>query len=135
MAYRLFKSEPGAWSWDEQVRETEPVGWEGVRNHQAANNMKAMKIGDLGLFYRSVTEKQVVEVVGEYHPDPTDASAKFGRVDLAAARPLVKPVTLAEIKADPRLQDLALIRRSRLSVTPIGDREWRNICAKGETEP
>jgi predicted RNA-binding protein with PUA-like domain len=137
MAYWLFKSEPGAWSWDDQVRETEPVGWEGVRNHQAANNMKAMKIGDLGFFYHSVKEKQVVgivEVAGEYHPDPTDASAKFGMVDLVAVRPVVRPVTLAEIKADPRLQDLALIRQSRLSVMPIGDEEWRIICAMGETE-
>ncbi|MDP6390291.1 MAG: EVE domain-containing protein [Alphaproteobacteria bacterium] len=137
MKYWLVKSEPGAWSWDDQVRETEPVGWEGVRNHQAANNMKAMKIGDLGFFYHSVKEKQVVgivEVAGEYHPDPTDASAKFGMVDLVAVRPVVRPVTLAEIKADPRLQDLALIRQSRLSVMPIGDEEWRIICAMGETE-
>ncbi len=137
MAYWLFKSEPGAWSWNDQAAETEPVGWEGVRNHQAANNMKAMKIGDLGFFYHSVKEKQVVgivEVVGEYHPDPTDASAKFGMVDLVAVRPMVRPVTLAEIKADPRLQDLALVRQSRLSVVPIGDEEWRIICTMGETE-
>ncbi len=136
MAYWLFKSEPGTWSWDDQVKKgTEH--WNGVRNYQAANNMKAMKIGDLGFFYHSVNEKQivgVVEVVKEYYPDHTDTSGRFGMVDVKAVKPFKRPVTLAQIKADPRLENLALVRQSRLSVTPIGDDEWALICAMGETE-
>ncbi len=137
MAYWLMKSEPGAWSWDDQVRDG-VAEWDGVRNHQAANNMKAMKIGDQVFFYHSVKEKQVVgivEVVREYYPDPTDASGRFGMVDVKALQPVAKPVTLAQIKAEPRLQDLALVRHSRLSVLPVSDEEWRLICAMGETEP
>jgi predicted RNA-binding protein with PUA-like domain len=136
MAYWLFKSEPGAWSWDDQVKKgTEH--WNGVRNYQAANNMKAMKIGDRGFFYHSVNEKQIVgivEVAKEYYPDHTDASGRFGMVDIKAIKPMKRPVTLAQIKAEPRLANLALVRQSRLSVTPIGDDEWTLICAMGETE-
>ena len=137
MAYWLMKSEPGTWSWDDQVKDG-VAEWDGVRNYQAANNMKAMKIGDKAFFYHSVKEKQVVgivEVVREYYPDPTDASGRFGMVDVKAIRPFKRPVNLAEIKAEPRLQDLALIRQSRLSVMPIGAAEWRVICALGETKP
>ena len=137
MAYWLMKSEPGTWSWDDQVKDG-VAEWDGVRNHQAANNMKAMKIGDRAFFYHSVKEKQVVgivEVVKTYYPDPTDASGRFGMVDVKALRPFAKPVSLAEIKAEPRLQELALIRQSRLSVMPIEDEEWRIICAMGETKP
>jgi predicted RNA-binding protein with PUA-like domain len=136
MAYWLFKSEPGAWSWDNQVKKGVEA-WTGVRNHQAANNMKAMKIGDRGFFYHSVYEKRIVgivEVAREYYPDHTDASGRFGMVDIKAVKPMKRPVTLAEIKAEPRLANLALVRQSRLSVTPIGDAEWRLICAMGETE-
>jgi predicted RNA-binding protein with PUA-like domain len=135
MAYWLFKSEPGAWSWDDQVKKgTEH--WNGVRNYQAANNMKAMKIGDRGFFYHSVNEKQIVgivEVAKEYYPDHTDESGRFGMVDIKAVKPMKRPVTLAQIKAEPRLANLALVRQSRLSVTPIGDDEWTLICAMGET--
>jgi predicted RNA-binding protein with PUA-like domain len=137
MAYWLIKSEPGSWSWDDHVKEG-VAEWDGVRNHQAANNMKAMRIGDKVFFYHSVTEKQVVgmvEVVKEYYPDPSDASGRFGMVDFKALRPFVTPVGLAEIKAEPRLQNLALIRHSRLSVMPVGDQEWRLICAMGKTQP
>jgi predicted RNA-binding protein with PUA-like domain len=136
MAYWLFKSEPGAWSWEDQQRDG-VAEWDGVRNHQAANNMKAMKLGDLGFFYHSVNEKQIVgivEVAKEYYPDPSDASGRFGMVDVKAVKPMVKPVTLVAIKAEPRLENLALVRQSRLSVTPIGDDEWALICAMGETE-
>lgn len=136
MAYWLFKSEPGAWSWDMQVKKG-VEHWNGVRNYQAANNMKAMKIGDLGFFYHSVDEKRIVgivEVVREYYPDHTDATGRFGMVDIKAVKPINRPVTLAEIKAEPRLEKLALVRQSRLSVTPIGDDEWRLICAMGETK-
>ena len=137
MAYWLMKSEPGNWSWDDQVKDG-VAEWDGVRNYQAANNMKAMKIGDRAFFYHSVKEKQVVgivEVVREYYPDPTDASGRFGMVDVKALRPFAKPVSLADIKAEPRLQELALIRQSRLSVMPIKTAEWRLICAMGETKP
>ncbi len=135
MAYWLMKSEPGAWSWDDQVK-AGTAEWDGVRNHQAANNMKAMKIGDRAFFYHSVNEKRVVgivEVVKEYYPDPTDASGRFGMVDVKAVEPLAKPVTLAEIKVKPRLSGIALVRQSRLSVMPITPEEWRLICAMGQT--
>lgn len=136
MAYWLFKTEPGSWSWDDQVKKG-VEHWNGVRNFQAAANMKAMKIGDLGFFYHSVDEKRIVgivEVVKEYYPDHTDASGRFGMVDVKTVKPMKRPVTLAEIKAEPRLQDLKLVRQSRLSVVPIGDAEWKLICAMGETK-
>ena len=136
MAYWLFKSEPGAWSWDDQVRDG--VGeWDGVRNHQANNNMLAMKLGDKGFFYHSVNEKRivgVVEVVKEHYPDPTDESGRFGMVDVKAVTAVKTPVTLAEMKAEPRLQNLALLRQSRLSVAPVGDEEWRILCAMAGIE-
>ncbi len=130
MAYWLVKSEPGAWSWDDHVKDG-VAEWDGVRNHQANNNMKAMKIGDRAFFYHSVNEKTVVgvlEVVKEHYPDPTDESGRFGMVDFKALMPVKTPVTLADIKAEPRLQDMALIRQSRLSVMPVSDQEWRIIC-------
>jgi len=137
MAYWLMKSEPGTWSWDDQVKDG-VAEWDGVRNYQAANNLKAMQVGDKAFFYHSVKQKEVVgivEVVKEYYPDPSDASGRFGMVDVKALRPFAKPVSLAQIKAEPRLQELALIRQSRLSVMPIGEAEWRLICAMGETKP
>jgi predicted RNA-binding protein with PUA-like domain len=137
MAYWLMKSEPGNWSWDDQVKDG-VAEWDGVRNYQAANNMKAMHSGDKVFFYHSVKEKQVVgivEVVKEYYPDPTDASGRFGMVDVKALRPFVRPVSLAEVKAEPRLEELALIRQSRLSVMPVTAEEWRLICTMGETKP
>ena len=133
MRYWLVKSEPGSWSWDDHVKVgVEP--WNGVRNYQAANNMKAMKIGDKVFFYHSVKEKQIVgivEVVKEYYPDPSDASGRFGMVDFKALKPVPKPVTLANIKADERLHDLALIRQSRLSVVPVDKASWDIICGMG----
>ena len=136
MAHWLVKSEPGTWSWDDHVRDG-VAEWDGVRNYQAANNLKAMKTGDLAFFYHSVNEKQVVgivEVVKEYYPDPSDASGRFGMVDFKAVKPFAKPVSLADIKAEPRLSDLALVRQSRLSVLPVSDDEWALICAMGGTE-
>jgi len=135
MAYWLVKSEPETWSWDAQVK-AKATGWDGVRNYQAANNMKAMALGDLCFFYHSVNEKQIVgivEVVKLYRPDPSDASGRFGMVDVKAVKPFVRPVTLAEIKAEPRLKDLALVRQSRLSVLPVGKDEWTLICKMGQT--
>ena len=137
MAYWLMKSEPGNWSWDDQVKDG-VAEWDGVRNYQAANNMKAMTIGDRVFFYHSVKEKQVVgivEVVKEYYPDPTDASGRFGMVDVKAVKPFKEPVTLAAIKAEPRLENLALVRQSRLSVLPVDTTEWNLICAMGKTAP
>lgn len=136
MAYWLMKSEPGAWSWDDQVRDG-VAEWDGVRNYQASNNLKAMKKGDKAFFYHSVNEKQVVgivQVVKEYYPDPTDPKGRFGMVDVKAVKPFKRPVTLAEIKDEPRLAELPLIRQSRLSVLPVGDDEWSLICAMGKTK-
>ena len=138
MAYWLFKSEPGTWSWDDQVRKGDVgEGWDGVRNYQASNNMKAMKVGDRGFFYHSVNEKQIVgivEVIEEYHPDPTDKSERFGMVTVKAIQPVAKPVTLAEIKAEPELEEFALVRQSRLSVVPVTDAQWKLILKMAETE-
>ena len=137
MAYWLMKSEPGAWSWEDQVKDG-TAEWDGVRNHQASNNMKAMKKGDKAFFYHSVNEKRIVGIVTiaqEYYPDPTDKSGRFGMVDVKAQRPFKKPVTLADVKGEPRLENIALVRQSRLSVMPISDDEWQLICAMGETKP
>jgi predicted RNA-binding protein with PUA-like domain len=137
MAYWLFKSEPGAWSWDDQMN-TDIEGWDGVRNHQACNNMRAMKKGDKGFFYHSVKEKQIVGIVTvakEFHPDPSDESGKFGMVGIKAVKPLKTPVTLAEIKADDRFEDLPLVRQSRLSVVPVSDEHWAALCEMGGVKP
>ena len=137
MAYWLFKSEPNTWSWDQQVQKGDQgEGWDGVRNYQAANNMKAMSIGDLGFFYHSVKEKRIVgivDVIAPYHPDPTDASGRFGMVTIRAITPMVQPVTLAEIKAEESLADLALVRQARLSVVPVSSAEWNYILTMGQT--
>ena len=139
MAYWLFKSEPGAWSWDEQVAAGDGgAEWDGVRNYQAANNMKAMAVGDRGFFYHSVNEKRIVgivEVTREYYPDPTDASGRFGMVDVRAVKAVTTPVTLADIKAEPALADLALVRQSRLSVVPVSEAEWTLLCAMAGADP
>ena len=135
MAYWLFKSEPGTWGWDDQVRKGEAgEQWDGVRNYQARNNMKAMKVGDLGFFYHSVDEKRVVgvvEVCAEAHPDSTTDDPRWECVDIKAVAPFPRPVTLAEIKAEPRLSELALVRQSRLSVVPVSPAEWKIICEMG----
>ncbi len=133
MAHWLMKSEPGAWSWDDQVARGVDH-WDGVRNHQASNHLKAMRLGDTAFFYHSVHEKRIVgivRVVREYYPDHTDPSGRFGMVDVEAVAPLPRPVTLAEIKAEPRLADLPLIRQSRLSVMPIPDDAWTLLCQMG----
>lgn len=135
MAYWLLKSEPSTWSWDDQVAKGD-VGeeWDGVRNYQARNNMKAMKLGDLGFFYHSVKETRivgVVEVCAEAHPDSTTDDPRWECVDVKAVGPFPRPVTLAEIKDEPRLSELALVRQSRLSVVPVAEAEWRLICEMG----
>jgi predicted RNA-binding protein with PUA-like domain len=129
----LVKSEPEAFSWDQQVANgTEP--WTGVRNHAAKLNLKAMRRGDLAFFYHSNTGKEivgVVEVVREAYPDPTAESGDWVSVDMKAVRPMPRPVTLTEIKADPELADILLVRQSRLSVMPITKPHWDRICRMG----
>jgi predicted RNA-binding protein with PUA-like domain len=133
----LFKSEPSTWSWQDQLDTGETgTGWDGVRNYQASNNMKAMEIGDLGFFYHSVNEKRIVgivEVIALYHPDHTDESGRFGMVDVKAVKTVNKPVTLADIKANPLLEDLALVRQSRLSVVPVSTEHWNILLGMTDT--
>lgn len=138
MTYWLVKSEPETWSWHDHLKKgVEP--WYGVRNYQASNNLKAMKIGDRAYFYHSVKEKQIMgilEVVKEYYPDHTDEKGRFGMVDFKAIEPLPSPVTLAQIKATPELADMPLIRQSRLSVMPVTPEQWNIIdkMAKNQTK-
>ena len=130
MAYWLFKSEPGSYSWERLVQDKR-THWNGVRNHQANNNMKAMKKGDRGFFYHSVDEKDivgVVEVVKEHYPDDSDKTGRFGMVDVKAVMPVKNRVNLAAIKAEPGLKDLALVRQGRLSVLPVSAAEWKVLC-------
>jgi len=138
MAYWLFKSEPNTWSWDDQLAKADAgEGWDGVRNYQAGNNMKAMEIGDLGFFYHSVSEKQIVgivDVIKKWHLDPTDPSGRFGMVTVRAVTSVSVPVTLAQIKAEPELADFALVRQSRLSVVPVKPQEWALLMAMAQTE-
>ncbi|MEM7527037.1 MAG: EVE domain-containing protein [Pseudomonadota bacterium] len=138
MAYWLFKSEPNTWSWDDQVAKGEAgEEWDGVRNYQARNNMRAMKLGDRGFFYHSVNEKQIVgivEVCAEIHADSTTDDARWECVDIKAVSPMPRPVTLAEIKAEPKLAEFALVKQSRLSVVPVSEAEWRLICKMGECD-
>ena len=132
MNYWLFKSEPSNWSWDDQQEAGKKgEGWDGVRNYQASNNMKNMKIGDYGFFYHSVKEKSivgVVEVIKEYHPDPTDETNKFGMVRVRALKSLPVPVTLSQIKENKNLRDFQMIKQNRLSVVPVSQKEWNEIC-------
>ncbi len=135
MAHWLFKSEPATWSWDRQVAEGEKgTFWNGVRNHSAKLNMMAMKKGETGFFYHSNEGKAVVgivEVIKEYYPDHTDASGRFGMVDIKAVKALPRPVTLDEIKDTPSLAEMVLVNNSRLSVQPVSDGEWDIICKMG----
>ena len=126
MKYWLLKSEPEAWSWNNQVKEGASM-WDGVRNYQARNNLKEMKKNDLCFFYHSVTERSIVgivKVVKEYYPDPTDKTNRFVVVDVKAIKKLKNPVSLDQIKENSRLQDIALVKQSRLSVMPLKKTEW-----------
>jgi len=135
MAYWLFKTEPETFSWDQQKKKgAKGEPWSGVRNYAAAKHMKAMKKGDLGFFYHTGDEKQIVgivEVIAEYKPDPTDETGKFGLVDVKAVKDVPKPVTLATIKADAKLKTMVLVREPRLSVQPVTAEEWKYICKLG----
>jgi predicted RNA-binding protein with PUA-like domain len=131
--YWLVKSEPEAFGWNQQVAHgVEP--WTGVRNYTARNNLRAMRKGDLAFFYHSNTGKEIVGVVRvarTAYPDPTAESGDWSCVDMKAVGPMPKHVTLAQIKADPALDGIALVRFSRLSVVPISGVEWGRICALG----
>ena len=135
MAHWLFKTEPETWSWDQQkAKGAKGEPWSGVRNFAAAKHMKAMKVGDLGFFYHTGDEKQIVgivQVIAEYKPDPTDETGRFGLVVVKAVTDVPKPVTLADIKADAKLKTMVLVREPRLSVQPVGDAEWKHICKLG----
>ncbi|HWL04841.1 MAG TPA: EVE domain-containing protein [Xanthobacteraceae bacterium] len=135
MAHWLVKSEPDAWSWDEQVaRGAKGEPWTGVRNHSAKLNLMKMAKGDLAFFYHSNIGKEIVgivEVIRTHYPDPTDASGKFVVVDFKAVKPVPKPVTLAAVKDTPKLKEMALLKQSRLSVQPVTDAEWALICKMG----
>ena len=127
----LMKSEPEKYGWDQLVADGETV-WDGVRNHLASNNMRAMEVGDLAFLYHSVSEKQITGIMQISRTgiaDPTDPDGKWATVYVKPLRPLERPVSLAEIKADPALEGIELVRLSRLSVAQITPREWDHICA------
>ena len=133
MPHWLVKSEPDAFSWDQQVeRGVEP--WTGVRNHAAKLNLMAMKRGDRAFFYHSGEGKEIVgivEVIKEYYPDPSDETGKFGMVDVKAVEAVPKAVALSQVKVEPKLNDMALLKYSRLSVQPVTEEEWRLIRRMG----
>ncbi len=135
MQYWLFKSEPNAWSWEDQLAKGETgEEWDGVRNYQARNNMRLMEIGDLGFFYHSVNEKMIVgviEVCKLAHPDSTTDDPRWECVDIKAVGSFPTPVSLQDCKDDPRLADMVLVNNSRLSVQPVSAEEWRIVCELG----
>lgn len=133
MAYWLMKSEPSVYGWSQLVKEKK-TAWSGVRNYEARNNLAAMKKGDQAFFYHSNEGKEIVgimEVVREAYPDPDDKTGKFVMVDVKPLKPLGMPVTLATLKADKRFAELGLIKRSRISVTPVSEAHWNAICKMG----
>ena len=135
MAHWLVKSEPATWSWDDQVKAgAKGIAWEGVRNHLAKKHLMAMKKGERAFFYHSGEEKSIVgivEIIGEYRPDPSDKTKTFGLVDLKAVKPLPQPVTLAQCKTEKKLSKMVLLNNSRLSVQPITGEEWAIVCKMG----
>jgi predicted RNA-binding protein with PUA-like domain len=135
MAYWLVKSEPDAWSWDQQVKAgAKGTEWTGVRNHTAKLNLMKMKKGDRAFFYHSNEGKEIVgiaEIIKEHYPDPSDASGKFVCVDIKADKPLKTPVTLDAVKTDKKLANMALLKLSRLSVQPVTAEEWKIVCKMG----
>ena len=138
MAYWLFKSEPNTWSWDDQVAHDGPAEWDGVRNYQARNNMRAMAVGDLGFFYHSVKEKRIVGIVrvaAPAHPDSTSDDPRWECVDVEALCALPRPVHLQEVKDNPALADMVLVKNSRLSVQPVTEAEWEEICRMAGLDP
>ena len=137
MQYWLFKSEPSTWSWDRQITKGN-IGeeWDGVRNYQARNFMRQMNVGDLGFFYHSQKDKEIVgivEVCANAHPDSTTDDPRWECVDIRAVKSMQIPVTLEQIKTDPRLTEMVLVKNSRLSVQPVTAEEWAIICGLGNT--
>ena len=136
MNYWLLKTEPETWSWEMQKKKgAKGEPWSGVRNHTAKQNMMAMKKGDLAFFYHTGEEKAavgIVEIIGEYRPDPTDEKGIFGLVIVKAVKDVPKPVTLADCKANPKLKEMSLVRFSRLSVQPVTPAEWKEVCRMGK---
>ncbi|MGQ0674377.1 MAG: EVE domain-containing protein [Hyphomicrobium sp.] len=134
-SYWLLKSEPDAFSWEDLVaRGAAGEPWEGVRNYQARNNMRAMQIGDLGFFYHSNIGKEIVgicEVIARTHPDAGDDTGKWECVDVRAVTPIPKPVTIDDVKLNPKLAGMVLINNSRLSVQPVTADEWTQVCRMG----
>ena len=132
LAYWLFKSEPSAWSWDDQVAKGNAgQEWDGVRNYQARNMMREMKLGDRGFFYHSQKDKEIVgivEVIALAHPDSTTDDDRWECVDIKAVAPVPTAVTLEAIKDEPHLADMVLVNNTRLSVQPVRDEEWRIVC-------
>lgn len=139
MAYWLFKSEPNTWGWDKQcARGKAGEHWDGVRNFLANKNMKQMKTGDLGFFYHSVNEKRImgtVEIIREHYPDHTDESGRFGMVDIMALETATTHATLADIKQEPKLENMVLVNNSRLSVQPVSPAEWKHVCKMCGLDP
>ncbi len=139
MAHWLFKSEPDVFGWDDLVAKGDAgEEWDGVRNYQARNNMRLMALGDTGFFYHSRSGLEIVgivEVCAVAHPDSTTDDDRWDCVDVKAVRPFQTPVSLEMIKADSNLRDMILVKNSRLSVQPISDEEWAQICALGKTNP
>ena len=135
MRYWLFKSEPSTWSWEDQCAKGEDgEEWDGVRNYQARNLMREMKVGDRGFFYHSQSERAVVgivEVIAAAHADSTTDDARWECVDIKAVRPLPDPVTLDQVKAEPALSEMVLVKNSRLSVQPVTNEEFALICGMG----
>ena len=135
MAYWLFKSEPSSWSWDDQAAKGEAgEEWNGVRNYQARNFMREMKLGDKGFFYHSREGLEIVgivEVCAEVHADSTTDDARWECVDIKAIEPMPSPVSMKEIKANPALSEMVLVRNSRLSVQPVTPEEWAEVCRMG----
>ncbi|MGD0633442.1 MAG: EVE domain-containing protein [Beijerinckiaceae bacterium] len=135
MAHWLVKSEPEKWSWADQVAAgTKGTHWNGVRNHLAKKHLMAMQLGEEAFFYHSNEGKEIVGIVTViklYYPDPSDETGKFGMVDFRAVKPLKKPVSLAAIKAEPRLKDMMLVVNSRLSVQPVTEEEWSIVLEMG----
>ncbi|WP_278922165.1 MULTISPECIES: EVE domain-containing protein [Pseudophaeobacter] len=139
MRYWLFKSEPSTWGWPDQVAKGDAgEEWDGVRNYQARNHMRDMTLGDRGFFYHSQKERAVVgivEICAEAHPDSTTADDRWDCVDIKAVRSFEQPVTLQQIKSDPRLAEMPLVKSPRLSVQPVSAEQWQVICAMGQTDP
>ncbi|MFD1695940.1 EVE domain-containing protein [Roseibium aestuarii] len=135
MRYWLIKSEPDKWSWEQQkAKGAEGEPWDGIRNYQARNNMRAMEIGDKAFFYHSNIGKEVVgvvEVCSGIHPDPKSDDPRWECVDFRAVRDMPKPVTLAQVKAEPRLENMSLVTSMRLSVQPVTAEEWAVVCEMG----